>query len=141
MTRRPPVPMPHSPGCPGRSHRRHRTPPCPAYAAETAARRRLQPWSRREADCDCCTGTVVPVMAHGDWLLCKRCYDRWKSRAFAPPGPGPGRAWAADSAAEHHRVLLGRTTSQASAVLGVSGRTVTRWRLALRAMVEPVPQP
>jgi hypothetical protein len=140
MTRRLPAPMPHSPGCPGRSHCRDRTPPCPAYAAENSTRKAAAPWSRRDADCDCCTGTGVPVLRHGPLQLCVRCYRRWQSRGFTGPGPGPERLRAAASATDHYRVLLLRTAAQAAMELRVTTRTVTRWRRLLAAMVEPVRQ-
>lgn len=65
--------------------------------------------------------------------LCKRCYGRWSKRGFSGAGPGPERMWALDQAREHEHVVLGLSATQAARKLGVSARTVQRWRAALRA--------
>jgi hypothetical protein len=91
------------------------------------------------AECWCCgrEGTC----ARG---LCVRCYSRWHGRGFQGPGPGPERVPYAEKAAgliggipqhdshEAEPPSGALTARQMAERIGVSERTVTRYRAALR---------
>ena len=64
--------------------------------------------------------------------LCCRCYNRWHARNFAGAGPGPEFAPAVDRAREYAHVITALPAAQAAQKLGISPRTVVRWRRALR---------
>ena len=94
----------------------------------------------RIVECWCC-GRNEPNWARG---LCGRCYARWQRRGFQGPGPGPERVPYTERAAGHlggipqhdsHEAepAPGAVTARQMAErLGVSVRTVTRYRAALR---------
>lgn len=79
-------------------------------------------------ECWCC-GRTKQQRARG---LCIRCYNRWHRRGFAPPGPGPEFRPAAERAQEYAQVITTFSAAEAGRVLGISARTVVRWRSALR---------
>jgi hypothetical protein len=83
---------------------------------------------RRVAECWCC-GRNEYHWARG---LCQRCYCRWYHRDFTGPGPGPERIPYAEKAREYEHVITSLSARRAAEKLGISARTVTRYRAALR---------
>lgn len=84
-------------------------------------------------ECWCC-GRTEPHHGRG---LCRRCHKRWQGRGFTGPGPGPEFRSAAQYAREYAHTITSLPARDAAAELGVTPRTITRWRAALR---EAVPQ-
>jgi transposase-like protein len=84
-------------------------------------------------ECWCC-GDVRPVICRKrGGPLCTRCYSRWQRKGFSGPGPGPKqKPPVADSVQEYQAVITSLTARQAAARLGISDRTVQRWRAVLR---------
>lgn len=124
--------MPHSPGCPGRCHRRDRDTldkPCEAFRIET--NRRLRMLCSR-GDCGRCTRQNVLLSSHAGEKMCNSCYSRWRRRGFEGAGPGPGFCPALERAQEHEPVLRRLTVARAAEELHVTPRTVARWRALLR---------
>lgn len=79
-------------------------------------------------ECWCCGRPGL----HQARRLCVRCYSRWQGRGFTGPGPGPEWAPQAERAREHARTITQLPARQAAERLGVSPRTVQRYRAALR---------
>ena len=88
----------------------------------------------RVTECWCCgrdPATVYPGW-HSARGLCGRCYNRWQQRGFTGPGPGPEFMPAAGRARDYEHVITSLSARLAAQELGVSARTVQRWRRALR---------
>ena len=81
----------------------------------------------RPGECWCCG-------RDGLWGrgLCQRCYSRWYYHDFTGPGPGLERIPYAEKAREYEHVITTLSARRAAERLGVSARTVVRWRAALR---------
>ncbi len=123
------VPMPHSPGCQRSDH--HCVPDgmCEAYRVERNRRvRRSVPYG----DCGFCVRENVPLTSHGGKKMCRSCYSRWYYRGFQGAGPGPGFSAEAEQACEYAEIITRLSAAQAAEKLGVSSRTVVRWRKHLR---------
>lgn len=80
-------------------------------------------------ECWCC-GRQNQV--NGGRKLCHRCHDRWRRKGFTGPGPGPEFTPVLVRARDHEDTITRLSSRNAGAVLGVSHRTVVRWRRALR---------
>ena len=77
--------------------------------------------------CWCC-GRVRPHRARE---LCHTCYTRWQSRGFTGPGPGPGRTPETERASDYATVITSMSARLAAGRIGVTPRTIVRWRRAL----------
>ena len=65
--------------------------------------------------------------------LCSGCYKRWKKHGFEGMGPGPKEhPPMLDSAEEYLATITSLSASRAGEQLGVTARTIQRWRAALR---------
>lgn len=72
-------------------------------------------------------------MKHRARGLCAACYNRWFKRGFSAHGPGPlWRQPISVQAAEYAALITTRSAAAAAARIGVSERTITRWRAELR---------
>jgi hypothetical protein len=83
------------------------------------------------AECWCCGRPG----RHAGRGLCERCYNRWHQHGFAGPGPGPEFIPQAERAREYAHVITTLSARAAGEKLGISARTVQRWRAALREAV------
>jgi hypothetical protein len=125
--------MPHSPGCHGRNHRRAGDEPCPAFAAEDAARRRTRLRSALSLGyCDYCGREDVPMSSHDGKPICRRCANRWCSRGWTGAGPGPEFTPAIERAREYADILKTMTTARAAREIGRTTKTVERYKALLR---------
>jgi hypothetical protein len=80
-------------------------------------------------ECWCC-GQHRPHYARS---LCMACWGRWKYRGFTGPGPGPSqKPPITESAREYADLINSMPAWQAAQRLGLSERTIRRWRAALR---------
>jgi Homeodomain-like domain len=88
----------------------------------------------RVTECWCCGRDPRAASSHSRSArgLCYRCYQRWRYRGFTGPGPGPERLPRAEHAREYERVITSLSARRAAEQLGISPRTVVRWRAALR---------
>ena len=84
------------------------------------------------AECWCCGRERPDDGRHTGRGLCARCYARWQGRGFTGPGPGPEWVPQAERAREYAHIITALSAAQSARALGVSSRTVTRWRKALR---------
>ena len=134
MAGQPRLLKPHGTEAAAKRHRRRGEKPCPeCREAERQAYRRRNPASglpgtRPPAECWCC-GHHRPHKGRG---LCSTCYSRWNKQGFTGPGPGPEFQPAAERAAEHAATITRLPAREAADRLGVSTRTIVRYRRALR---------
>lgn len=82
------------------------------------------------AECWCCGSPRVRYLKRGP--LCSNCYHRWHRNGFTGPGPGPARPPAAENAQEYAHIITSLSARRAAEQLGVSSRTIVRWRTALQ---------
>jgi hypothetical protein len=83
-------------------------------------------------ECDCCGSPRKVGRSHGR-LLCSNCNWRWRYHGFRPGGPGPlVKPPVATQIEEYADVITSLSARRAAEKLGVSSRTVHRWRAALR---------
>jgi len=81
-------------------------------------------------ECWCCGARPTLHAGRG---LCDACYSRWQRRGFTGPGPGPSlKPPAIESAREYAGVIMTMPARKAAGVIGVSERTVERYRRLLR---------
>ena len=79
-------------------------------------------------ECWCC-GQMRPRFPRE---LCEACYRRWCRKGFTGPGPGPSlRLAMAERASDYATVITTLSASKAAGRIGVTPRTITRWRRAL----------
>lgn len=114
-------------------HHRHGEKPCQACrdaynASRRAQPKRSEPYERPEVECRCC-GQMKPHSGHG---LCGTCYSRWRHEGFAGSGPSSPQVTASAEKARLHETAITRLpTRRAAEQLGVTVRTVQRWRRTL----------
>lgn len=83
------------------------------------------------AECWACGSGRIYCRLRGP--LCQPCYGRWQRKGFRGPGPGPlQKPPTSDSAREYAHVITSLSARQAAIKLGITQRTVQRWRAALR---------
>lgn len=82
-------------------------------------------------ECWCC-GREADRSVRG---LCWRCYCRWQQKGFTGNGPGPEWSPAIEHALEYQHVITVLSARSAAEKIGVTSRTVQRWRKALRENV------
>lgn len=84
--------------------------------------------SRPIVECWCCGRSA----SHQGRGLCATCYTRWQQKGFAGPGPGPEFQPQTERARDHAAVITALPARAAAERIGVSARTIVRWRAALR---------
>lgn len=81
-------------------------------------------------ECWCCGRERTGPYPHRG--LCSRCYKRWYRHGFTGAGPGPEREPIDVRALTHATIITRLSAREAAARIGVTRRTVCRWRAILR---------
>jgi hypothetical protein len=86
---------------------------------------------QRMGDCDICPRTNVIVVKRESYTLCKGCYWRWWYDGFTGV-PSPPFPTALEKAEEYRETIFRCSAQEAGRRIGVTPRTVWRWRRLLR---------
>src|SRR5690348_2360021 len=117
-----------------RQHERHGVPATPECGCRAAynAYKRGRHYADRRGTCSNCKREDVAVVAHEGQDYCKHaCYQRWKLNGFEGEAPPPPAGRAIDTAREYADVIMNLSTEAAAWRVGVTQRTIMRYRRLL----------